>query len=117
MKFLVTELLKRGANLETKDNYGYTPLLKAVKNGARTRSMVDLLLERGANVHALTEDAKSVLHFVAQTNDEDLMRMLFEKDLSKLVNAEDKNGSRPLHEAARSGNELTAIVLIANGQC
>ena len=67
-------------------------------------------------MHALTEDRKSVLHFVAQTRDEAMMRKLLEKGLSKSVNVEDKDGWTPLHEAARCGSEVAAVVLIENGQ-
>ena len=68
-------------------------------------------------MHALAEDRKSVLHYMAQANDEAMMRKLLEKDLSKSVNAEDKNGWTPLHEAAHSGSEVAAVLLIENGQC
>ena len=112
---MAIELLKRGPNLETKDNYGYTPLLKAVKYGA-PRNIVDLLLEYGANVHSITEDRKTVLHFAAQKGDEAMMRKLTERDLSKSVNAEDNDGWTPLHEAAYYGREAAAVVLTEKGQ-
>ena len=112
---MAIELLKRGANLETKDYYGYTPLLKAVKYGA-PENIINLLLEYGANVHSITEDRKTVLHFAAQKGDEAMMRKLIEIDLSKSVNAEDKDGWTPLHEAAYHGREAAAVVLTEKGQ-
>ena len=107
-------MLQRGVYLETKDDYGYTPLLKAVKYGA-PGSVIDLLLERGANVHAVAEDRKTVLHFAAQKNDEAMLRKLIKRGLSESVNAEDKDGWTPLHEAARYGSEAAAAVLIEKG--
>ena len=107
-------MLKRGVYLETKDDCGYTPLLKAVKYGA-PGSVIDLLLERGANVHAVAEDRKTVLHFAAQKNDEVMLRKLIERGLSESVNAEGKDGWLPLHEAARYGSEAAAAVLIEKG--
>ena len=112
---MATELLKREANPDTKDNYGYTPLLKAVKYGA-PENIIDLLLEHGADVHSVAEDRKTVLHLAAQTGDEAMMRKLVERDLSKSVNAEDKDGWTPLHEAAYYGSEAAAVVLTEKGQ-
>ena len=111
---MAIELLKRGANLETKDYYGYTSLLKAVKYGA-PENIIDLLLEHNANVHSVTEDRKTVLHLTAQKDDGVMMRKLIERDLSKSVNAEDKDGWTPLHEAAYYGSEAAAMVLIGKG--
>ena len=111
---MASELLKRGANLETNDNYGCTPLLNAVKSGA-PESIVDLLLEHGANVHAVSEDGKTVLHFAAQRDNEVMMRKLIERDLSNTVNAEDIHGQTPFHDAAYYGSEVAARVLTEKG--
>ena len=101
--------------MEIRDNYGNTPLLKAVKNGG-PGSVIDLLLEYGADVHAVAEDRKSVLHFAAQKHDEAMLIKLIERGLSESVNAEDKDGWTPLHDAAYHGSEVTAAVLIEKGQ-
>ena len=100
--------------METKDDYGCTPLMKAVKNDA-PRGVIDLLLDRGANVHTVAEDRKTVLHLAAQKGNEFMMRKLIARDLSKSVNAEDKDGWTPLHEAAYYGSEVAAAVLIEKG--
>ena len=100
--------------METNDNYGCTPLLNAVKYGA-PESIVDLLLEHGANVHAVSEDGKTVLHFAAQRDNEVMMRKLIERELSNTVNAEDIHGQTPLHDAAYYGSEVAAMVLTEKG--
>ena len=100
--------------MEIRDNYGYTPLLKAVKYSA-PGSVIDLLLEHGADVHAVAEDRKTVLHFAAQKNDKVLLRELIQRGLFESVNAEDKDGWLPLHEAARYGSEAAAAALIEKG--
>ena len=88
--------------------------MKAVKYGA-PGSVIELLLERGADARAVVEDRKTVLHFAAQKNDEVLLRKLIKRGLSESVNAEDKDGWLPLHEAARYGSEAAAAVLIEKG--
>ena len=49
-------LLEEGAELETKDKYGRTPLLCAVENGHE--AVVELLLEKGAELE--TKDSYSL---------------------------------------------------------
>ena len=110
---LVKALLEKGAHLETKDDYGYTPLLKAVKYSA-SEEIVDLLLEYGADVYTNEEDRKTALHFAAQKDDEVMMRKMIERGL--FLDAEDKDGWTPLHEAAYYGSKGAAGVLIEKGQ-
>lgn len=110
---LVKKLLMRGARLETRDGYGYTPLVKAVKYSA-PKEIVDLLLEHGVDVHAVAEDEKTALHFAAQNDDEDIMRSLFESGLS--ADVEDNDGWTPLHEAVYYGSEAAVEVLTEKGQ-
>ena len=110
---LVKMLLKKGARLENMNDYGCTPFLEAVKYVA-SEEIVDLLLEHGADVHTLTEDRKTALHFAAQKNDEVTMRKMIERGLS--VGAEDKDGCTPLHEAVHYGSKGAAEVLTEKGQ-
>ena len=110
---LVKKLLKKGSHLEIKDDYGYTPLLEAVNYGA-SEEVIDLLLEHGADVNAVTEDKKTALHFAAQNDDEDMVRKMIEKGL--FLDAEDKDGWTPLHEAAYYGSEDAAQILTEKGQ-
>ena len=120
MEFLATELLKRGADLETKDDYGYTLLLKAVKNDA-PGNVIDRLLECGGNVHAVAEDRKTALHFAAQKHEKRMMEIMIKhlkgdlKVQSKFVNAQDSVGWTPLHEAAYYGSKVAAVILIKKG--
>ena len=111
---LVKRLLERGAFLETKDDYGSTPLLTAVRFNV-PEVIIDLLLEGGANVHTLAEDRKTTLHFIAQKRGEmKMLRAMIARGLS--VDAEDNDGWTPLHVAAQHGNTDAAEVLIEKGQ-
>ena len=110
---LVKKLLQKDACLETKDAYGYTPLLTAVKNDT-SGNIIDLLLEHGANVCAVTEDRKTALHFVARKDMEKTMKLMIKRGLP--VDAEDKVGWTPLHEAVHYGSKGAAAVLTRKGQ-
>ena len=106
-------LLEKGAHLEIKDDYSYTPLLQAVRLGA-PEEIVDLLLEHGADVHTLTEDKETALHLAAQKDDEIMTRKMIEKGLS--VDAEGRGGWTPLHVVAHYGSKHAAQVLTEKGQ-
>ena len=110
---LAKKLLIEGAQLETRDDYGYTPLLEAVNFGA-SAEIIDLLLEHGANVHAVTKDKNTALHFAAQHDDANMIRILTERGL--LADVEDNNGCTPLHEAAHHGSKDAAEILTEKGQ-
>lgn len=110
---LVRMLLEKGAHLETKDDYGNTPFLAAVRDGA-PEDIIDLLLEHGAVVHTVAEDRKTALHFAAQRGEENLMKQMIKKGLP--VDAEDNVGWQPLHEAAQYGSKEAAAVLVKKGQ-
>ena len=86
---LVKMLLMNGAHLETTDDYGCTPLLKAVKYSA-SNEVIDLLLVHGADVLAVTEDEKTALHFAAQNDEVDMIKSMIERGLP--VNVEDNDG-------------------------
>jgi ankyrin repeat protein len=54
-------LLARGADPNTKDQLDFTPLLIAAENGDRSAGMVQLLLEHGAAVNAVSGDAFEIV--------------------------------------------------------
>ena len=115
---LVKKLLKKGADLEAKDDCDCTPLLDALHfHAANYKEIVDLLLINGADVLAVDSIGMTALHLTAETDSADnayVMRQLIEKGVS--VDAQDNSGWTPLHEAANSGSKAAAAVLIENGQ-
>lgn len=61
---VVERLLKRGADIETKDWWGYTPLHRAAEKGHD--AVVELLLRSGANREAKTEQGVTILDIYVQ---------------------------------------------------
>jgi ankyrin repeat protein len=109
-------LISLEADFEAKGEYtGCTPLMLAVDEGGLP--VVKLLLSNGADIHTRTKTNESILHIAVSrgTDDEDLKLLQFLIDNKAPVNAQDDEGSTPLHKAARLGNHKVVNLLIENG--
>jgi len=100
-------LLEEGADVNTSDGAGMTPLLSAIecpRYGSRSVELVRLLIENGADVNASDNDGRSPLFMIASCcpgliEDEHVEygRLLIENCAN--VNASDKNGMTVLKAA------------------
>nr|XP_018904994.1 PREDICTED: uncharacterized protein LOC109035712 isoform X2 [Bemisia tabaci] len=112
---LVEMLLEDGANLESKNKRGETPLLLAVKtlSGNVSPLILTRLLESGANVNA--EDAKGATPFLValkRQKSTDLIRILIDNGAD--VNANTQFGSA-LEFAAEAGFYHVSLLLDHGG--
>ena len=101
---LLKLLLDKGADIESRDSVGMTPILCSAHNGQVQSFYV--LKARGANLEAKDISGANAMHLAASKNHVDMMRVL--KKLDFELEATDKNGMTPLHKAAAS-NSLDAI--------
>ena len=60
----MTDLIKAGANVHSRDRNGETPLHIAVKRGIITATRV--LLDKGANVNARQKDGKGIVQLALE---------------------------------------------------
>ena len=97
---VVTLLLERGADINARNNNGWTPLHHAVRHN--TSAMVTLLLERGADINARDALGTTVLHHIARQSDPATVApaAAFLLDAGADINAQDEQGKTPLHTAA-----------------
>lgn len=56
---IVKELVNKKANINIKDKYGRTPLMIALSSYNGDRTIIDFLIEKGADVNAETENGVS----------------------------------------------------------
>ena len=98
-------LLEHGADVNTRDDEGTTPLYAAAKNGRV--QVVHVLLEQGANVGAEDNQGKTPLHGAAEYGTVEVVRMLLEHGAN--VGVQDNQGITPLHTAM--GDELVRVLL------
>ncbi len=95
-------LIAKGADVNTKNNWGKTPLHRAAQIGSK--EMVELLIANGANIVTRDKEGKTPLHLAES------------KEVATLliadVNARDNEGKTPLH---RTSSKELASLLIAKG--
>lgn len=98
---MVRALIEAGANVNAKDDYGYTPLHRAA--GRSRVYIAGMLIEAGADVNASDIFGMTPLHEAAINGDAgDVASVLIEAGAD--VNAKDDYGKTPLHMAAERGH-------------
>ena len=110
---LVSKLLKRRSDLEAKDDFSCTPLWEALYWNV-DYEIIDLLFKNGVNVFIVNTHQTSALHLTARNNNTYVMRRLIEE--GHPVDARNKLGCTPLHDAVYNGSKDAAEVLIENGE-
>ena len=101
-------LLKRGADLQARDNNGNTPLHKAARENARQTA--EWLISQGADVNVTADDGSTPLHEAARTNARAMAEMLVAHGAN--INAAANDGDTPLHRAAWGNARETAEWLV-----
>ena len=74
---VVKLLLEKGADIESKDDYGRTPLSWAAEGGHK--AVVKLLLEKGADMESKDDYGQTPLSWAAEGGHEAVVQLLLEK--------------------------------------
>ena len=93
----VERLLDHGADLEARDNHGWTPLHWACYWGRAV--IVRTLLERGAVTEVKDRDGYTPLQYASRYGRPDIARMLL--DAGADIEARDRSGNTPLDIACK----------------
>jgi ankyrin repeat protein len=107
----MTAFIVSGAEIDTQDERGWTPLMISSFNG--NQEIARLLIERGANIHIEDTSGYSPIHWAAFNGFTEIVKMLITKHAN--VNAQSKHGWTALLQAATRGHLNTCAVLIAGG--
>uniref|UniRef100_A0A670XMQ2 Transient receptor potential cation channel subfamily A member 1 n=1 Tax=Pseudonaja textilis TaxID=8673 RepID=A0A670XMQ2_PSETE len=110
---LAEYLISKGANIDSVDIEGRTPLLLATS--CASWKIVNLLLSKGANVELKDLLGRNFLHLTVlqpgglQHLNEHFLKM---KHIEYLINEEDQEGCTPLHYASKQGIPLSVNILL-----
>jgi ankyrin repeat protein len=107
------ESLDKGADLETRNKEGWTPLIIAIRK--RSPDLARELVARGADVNGQSSSAigSTVIHFATELDDPSFMNLLVRKGAR--VNALARNGHTPLYSAVINGKLKAALFLCSKG--
>ena len=127
--FKINNLLALGADIDTRDQNGMTPLHAAVAYGynpvayrtnpnpsAKYKAVVELLIHKGADVNSSGTGfftGWTPLHAAAEWGFKDAAALLIANGAS--VNARNNLGDTPLQLATQEGHKEVAELLITNG--
>ncbi|MGE0009924.1 MAG: ankyrin repeat domain-containing protein [Candidatus Babeliales bacterium] len=104
----VRMLIDEHADLEATDRFDHTPLIKELNTFASDETILDMLLDAGANVHVKTRDCNTLLHLAAHHVRPNAITVLLGKGLP--INAKNDAGKTPLHKAALYLQDSAATV-------
>ena len=104
-------LIKRGANINTRDEFGRTPLMISAIRGDEIAC--DIFLSRGAKIGCKDIDGHTALHFFDFTGNQLICRKLIL--FGAAINMKAKNGYTPIQAAAASGHFQTCFELLELG--
>jgi ankyrin repeat protein/beta-lactamase regulating signal transducer with metallopeptidase domain len=100
-------LISKGAEVNSKDKNGWTPLHYA---GLQS---IDFLVAKGADVNARTNQGETVLHLLATGGNEDEVQLILSKGID--INVKDTLGQTALHRAIVFSQSAIAKILIKKG--
>jgi uncharacterized protein len=104
---IVKAFLDKGANIETKNDVGATPLIFASAKGQK--DVVALLLDRGANINAKTTSGITPLMAAAAGGFPEIVQLLLAKGAD--VSAKDQQGRTAFSMAQAAGESQVADLL------
>ena len=105
---LITLLITAGADVNTANKWGYTPLFWAAHNGHT--ECVKLLIDAVADVNMADRWGKTPLYVAALNGCTECVKLLI--DAKADVNMADEDGKTPLYRAAEKGHTECVKILI-----
>uniref|UniRef100_A0A8D0HBK4 NAD(+) ADP-ribosyltransferase n=1 Tax=Sphenodon punctatus TaxID=8508 RepID=A0A8D0HBK4_SPHPU len=117
---LVRFLLRKGASVQSRNHYGWSPLMQAARFGHLT--VAHILLENGADIHAQNKLGASVLTMASRGGHVSVVKLLLESgafvdsydrfDSSLTTSKQELPAITPLMAAAQHGHEAVVHLLL-----
>ncbi|KAL9045455.1 MAG: hypothetical protein Q9214_001501 [Letrouitia sp. 1 TL-2023] len=106
---IILELLNNGADIDSRDETGWTPLTWAVSKGYIKTAR--LFLEKRADDLLSDQSGRLPIHYAAQRGDKHIVELLAKSHSN--LNQKNKFGETPLHLAALEGHVEVVQLLLA----
>ena len=110
-ELVVQRLLENGAELESKDRTGSTPLLLAAREGQE--AVVKLLLENGAEPGSKDRSGQTPLSYAAEGGYVSVVKLLLSRNDVAPDFQDNRYGQTPLSWAAENGHEAVVKLLLS----
>jgi erythromycin esterase len=107
----IQRLIDQGADVNVKDEVGWTPLIWATCMGEI--ESLKLLIAQGADVTIPTNNQRTALHRAVYAGDNNIAQILITHGAD--LDAKDRQGYTPLHMAVGEGQNEAVELLIAKG--
>ncbi|XP_046562347.1 serine/threonine-protein phosphatase 6 regulatory ankyrin repeat subunit C-like [Haliotis rubra] len=108
---MVNHILALGAiSIESKGQYGQTPLMKAAASGHR--HIFDLLVSKGCNTSFVNADGDNVLHVACLGGNVDMVNHVIASKIGGLE-SKGKYGQTPVMKAASMGHKGVFVLLVS----
>ena len=92
----VKKLIREGADVNKKNEFGYTPLHMAL--AGENKEMAELLLNNGADPRIQDKNGSTALHYAYERNMTDIAKKIIDM-FPETLSIEDKYGNQPLWTA------------------
>lgn len=99
-------LIDQGANVNAKENSGYTPLHRVIYSRGKNLALIRRLLEAGADVNASGSNGRTPLNSAAQSDNLDVARVL-------IAHGADLNAGNDYHGPINTGDIAGSILQVA----
>lgn len=109
---IMTALLRQGADVDAKSNFGMTPLHSAARSGCT--ETIKHLIDAGACIATIGEHGWMPLHHAVASGSEDAARLLIDSG-GDVNHAVEKTGITPLMIACKTRNTLLVELLLDKG--
>lgn len=110
----VKKFLDDGVDVNIRNDAGNTPLISASFPSHARKDVIDLLLDRGADINAKSSFGLTALHEAASQGNKEVVSRLIERGAD--VNAKDSIESTPLHCAIGEGNSFSYSAILEPGR-
>lgn len=104
-------LLREGADVNSADEFGWSPLHHACYNGGM--ETVLLLLDKGADIDQRSNCGRTPLHKACMNGHNEISLLLLDRGAT--IDVRDSIGWTSLHWACFDGHKETAVLLISRG--